>query len=142
VKRARLKPGTFYQKPKKLHDLGLTWKALLAYHAIAFHCDENLVSWPSMSTMGDIVGVHVDTVRDGVNELAKAGVITKAGRGKDGVQWSNKYAIQSVSRWGKPAPAGDAPSAEKHVFSQDGQGYDQDYTLPEYCGLPEEVWRS
>lgn len=89
----------FFKVPKELFQLGLKWKAFLAFPAIAYFCDENQTSWPSMATMAQMMGVHKDTIRDGVNELVAAGVVMKVRQGANGLQYANRYTIQPERKW-------------------------------------------
>ena len=61
--------GQHTRVPIELLDSDLSWRARLAYVALASFASNTGLAWPSMSKIAERMGVSERTARDGVNEL-------------------------------------------------------------------------
>lgn len=55
--------------PFEVFDLGLSWRAILVYSALAYYISGGTSCRPRLRILADLVGVSVDTARRGLKEL-------------------------------------------------------------------------
>lgn len=95
-------------------DPNVSWQAKLVYLAINSRVGEHGAAFPSHATIAEDCGIGVTSVKKGIAELEKLGVLTKVNRFQDGGgQTSNEYAL-AIHRppvaTRPPSPHDDPPS--------------------------------
>jgi len=81
-----------------LYSQEVTPKAKLVYLVIQSHTNEQGTAWPSQATIATESGLSLATVKRGLEELRKRGLVTaQERRRKDGGQTSSLYAVAMVA---------------------------------------------
>jgi hypothetical protein len=78
--------------PASVYDLKDGY-ALAVYAALAKHADREGVCWPSMKTISELTGWHVQTCRKAVKKLVESGVVAVESRQLHGMDQSNRYRL-------------------------------------------------
>ena len=86
--------GAFAIVPADLFDLRVSGSAILVFTALATFTGKDRIVWPSLTTVGKMVGMKERSVRQPLGELEEAGVISRVARhDQDGRQLSNVYRL-------------------------------------------------
>lgn len=92
------------------------WKATLTFDSLCRHADRNRESFPSIDLMAEEHGVSYNTIRRGIADLEKWGIIFRERKRNDkGKFLHNTYYILAKEHWKKPQPLQPKTSPIKRV---------------------------
>ena len=111
--------GAFAIVPADLFELRLKSGSILVFTALASFAGKDRIVWPSLKTIGKMVGMKERSVRRLLSELEEVGVVTRVARyDRDGKQLSNVYRLDILrshlaNRADSGVPPGRPPESAK-----------------------------
>ena len=109
--------GAFAIVPADLFDLRVSGSAILVFTALATFAGKDRIVWPSLKTIGKMVGMKERSVRRLLGDLEAAGVVTRVARyDRDGRQLSNVYRLDILrSHLANRGDSGVPPGGDSRV---------------------------